>query len=425
MLVAGHAERFDRLYTTTTITTTTRSSVVVLPYLAKTMQRTPPFHREDPSQSRAGTRLAATPTAAATTRTRVAWYKTCRYTSSSRHDKDKGGLVFFIQDSSSTLDVVLSDEELFSVGWAKALDPKSGSYYYFMLDRSKMVWDNPLTIGRGSADNSLVDLSKPVGTPGELEAPVCWEVWRTRSLVASLMVYLARLTRQTVVVSTIVAARPACCRPTVCLRIGRRSDCRANPTTVLPCLGSTPSLLACPSARGTPWLAILTRSHARQHSTLTNFKIGSTNTFRPPTQVARGEAGGSADGHHSNNSGGGDTPYSASTPTNTAQTHKVAASDTVHIPIINIKAESPQDVDAIISTLARGEIFIPHMSILPEALGISGISPPDLVICFSAERNDDLPPDEWPNWCLAFMGIPLSSRSGAHLGAMVPLRHSA
>ena len=37
-----------------------------------------------------------------------------------------------------------SDQELFAVGWAKALDPKSGAYYYFTLDRSKIVWDNPL-----------------------------------------------------------------------------------------------------------------------------------------------------------------------------------------------------------------------------------------------------------------------------------------
>ena len=40
--------------------------------------------------------------------------------------------------------VVPSDEELFAIGWAKAFDPKSGSYYYFTLDRSKIVWDNPL-----------------------------------------------------------------------------------------------------------------------------------------------------------------------------------------------------------------------------------------------------------------------------------------
>ena len=51
-------------------------------------------------------------------------------------------------DMKSSLSVqseaVPSDEELFAVGWAKAMDPKSGSYYYFTLDRTKIVWDNPL-----------------------------------------------------------------------------------------------------------------------------------------------------------------------------------------------------------------------------------------------------------------------------------------
>jgi len=86
-----------------------------------------------------------------------------------------------------------------------------------------------------------------------------------------------------------------------------------------------------------------------------------------------------------------------------AQFHKIAAPDTVHIPIIQIDAESPQAIDAIISALARGEIFIPHMAVLPESLSVNGISPPDLVVRFGCERNDDVPPDEWPNWCLEFM----------------------
>lgn len=46
--------------------------------------------------------------------------------------------------ASNTTDVP-SDEELFAIGWAKAFDPKTGSYYYFTLDRSKIVWDNPLS----------------------------------------------------------------------------------------------------------------------------------------------------------------------------------------------------------------------------------------------------------------------------------------
>lgn len=44
----------------------------------------------------------------------------------------------------SAMTEVPTDEELFAVGWAKALDPKSGSHYYFTLDRTKIVWDNPL-----------------------------------------------------------------------------------------------------------------------------------------------------------------------------------------------------------------------------------------------------------------------------------------
>lgn len=40
--------------------------------------------------------------------------------------------------------IVPSDGELKAVGWAKALDSHSGSYYYFTLDRKKTVWENPL-----------------------------------------------------------------------------------------------------------------------------------------------------------------------------------------------------------------------------------------------------------------------------------------
>lgn len=48
-----------------------------------------------------------------------------------------------LQDSASS-EVIPTDEELFAVGWAKALDPSSGNYYYFTLDRTKTVWENPL-----------------------------------------------------------------------------------------------------------------------------------------------------------------------------------------------------------------------------------------------------------------------------------------
>lgn len=47
-------------------------------------------------------------------------------------------------DSEDSSEFVPSDEELFNIGWAKAFDPTSGSHYYFTLDRSKTVWDNPL-----------------------------------------------------------------------------------------------------------------------------------------------------------------------------------------------------------------------------------------------------------------------------------------
>ena len=47
--------------------------------------------------------------------------------------------------TSSSVSVVPTDEELFATGWAKALDPKSGNYYYFTLDRKTIVWDNPLS----------------------------------------------------------------------------------------------------------------------------------------------------------------------------------------------------------------------------------------------------------------------------------------
>lgn len=45
-------------------------------------------------------------------------------------------------ESNST--IVPSDEDLRAVGWAKALDPNSGVHYYFTLDRTKTVWENPL-----------------------------------------------------------------------------------------------------------------------------------------------------------------------------------------------------------------------------------------------------------------------------------------
>jgi hypothetical protein len=39
---------------------------------------------------------------------------------------------------------VPSDDDLKVIGWRKALDPASGNYYYYTIDRSKVVWDSPL-----------------------------------------------------------------------------------------------------------------------------------------------------------------------------------------------------------------------------------------------------------------------------------------
>uniref|UniRef100_A0A7S2Y6M6 WW domain-containing protein n=1 Tax=Entomoneis paludosa TaxID=265537 RepID=A0A7S2Y6M6_9STRA len=86
-----------------------------------------------------------------------------------------------------------------------------------------------------------------------------------------------------------------------------------------------------------------------------------------------------------------------------ANSDKIPAPDAVHIPIIHINCESDDQVDQVIHALASGEIFIPHMAILPEALSVNGISPPDLVVRFGCERNEEVSPEEWPNWCLEFM----------------------
>lgn len=98
---------------------------------------------------------------------------------------------------------------------------------------------------------------------------------------------------------------------------------------------------------------------------------------------------------------GTQTPSSTKLPS--AYHEKIPSPDLIHIPIIHINCASPVQVDQIIMSLASGEIFIPHMAILPEALTVNGISPPDLVVRFDCERNEEVPPDEWPNWCLEFM----------------------
>lgn len=83
--------------------------------------------------------------------------------------------------------------------------------------------------------------------------------------------------------------------------------------------------------------------------------------------------------------------------------HKVAAPDRVYIPIIEIDAASSIVIEEIVSALARGEIFIPEVSILLESLSVNNTSPPDLVVTFGCEKNDDSNPEDWPNWCLEFL----------------------
>jgi hypothetical protein len=51
------------------------------------------------------------------------------------------------------------------------------------------------------------------------------------------------------------------------------------------------------------------------------------------------------------------------------------APDTIHIPIIHIDTKNPQAVDATFAALARGEVFIPHMTIILEALCVNCVSP--------------------------------------------------
>ena len=63
-------------------------------------------------------------------------------------EEEENDLSLTLMASSSTGgggEQIPSDEELFSIGWAKAVDPSSGCYYYFTLDRSQTVWENPLT----------------------------------------------------------------------------------------------------------------------------------------------------------------------------------------------------------------------------------------------------------------------------------------
>lgn len=114
-----------------------------------------------------------------------------------------------------------------------------------------------------------------------------------------------------------------------------------------------------------------------------------------PVQVA-------AEMPESKNTFGGLSSRKSPSPT-PAVCIKESVPDMTHIPIIHIDCPTAEAADQVIHALASGDIFIPHMSIQPESLSVQGISPPDLVVRFGCERNDDLTPDEWPNWSLEFM----------------------
>jgi hypothetical protein len=59
------------------------------------------------------------------------------------NNEDADDISLSLLESKSS--IVPTDDELMAIGWAKALDPNSGLYYYFTLDRSKTVWENPLS----------------------------------------------------------------------------------------------------------------------------------------------------------------------------------------------------------------------------------------------------------------------------------------
>lgn len=82
---------------------------------------------------------------------------------------------------------------------------------------------------------------------------------------------------------------------------------------------------------------------------------------------------------------------------------KKAHRDDLHLPIIHLDCGSAEAVDHVIHTLASGDIFIPHMAVLPDSLAVHGSPLPDLMLRWQCERNEDVPVDEWQNWCLEFI----------------------
>lgn len=57
-------------------------------------------------------------------------------------DTDADDISLSLLESKSSR--IPNDDELLAIGWAKALDANSGSYYYFTLDRSTIVWESPI-----------------------------------------------------------------------------------------------------------------------------------------------------------------------------------------------------------------------------------------------------------------------------------------
>ena len=78
-----------------------------------------------------------------------------------------------VVEDSSSLEVIPTDEELFRVGWGKALDAKSKCYYYFTHDRTQIVWDNPLAAAgrvRSKKDKDRIEALRAIKSDEDEES---------------------------------------------------------------------------------------------------------------------------------------------------------------------------------------------------------------------------------------------------------------
>ena len=64
-------------------------------------------------------------------------------TTTDTQDEEGDDISLSLLESNST--VIPSDEELNKIGWAKAYCTNSGAYYYYTFDRTRTVWENPLS----------------------------------------------------------------------------------------------------------------------------------------------------------------------------------------------------------------------------------------------------------------------------------------